>query len=255
MWKNQETPNSSVPNCIKNRVVPVDADIAPSLDEYRVRHGLVAMDPPISSWQQHFRRPRRLLLVIITLSSRGGLSSAYRVGDAVDTGVRYGSVDVLGVLRRQRPLFGKDSTAVFDLHPDLEEYFTMTFEDGLWGLPTVPLSAKSASSGSSSTTLLSSWTVYFVYSKSTGNGEIHKVTHSTPEYKPMSDKVKESTFSVHYKWIEEPEVDVEAGRTMLMAIVLIASVIIIVSTLFDEEPPNGFNDAANGSLRSIPKLE
>jgi hypothetical protein len=212
------------------------------------------MDPfATGTWHKHFRRPRRLLLALIILSSRGGLATAYRVGDAVDTGVKYGSVDGLGVLRRQTPLFGKDSTAVFDLHPDIDESFTMIFEDGLWGLPTIPLSPNSASSRSSSS--LSSWTVYFVFSKSTGNGEIHKVTHGTPEYKPMNDEDEESNFSVHYKWIEEPEVNVEAGRTVLMAIVLVASVFIIVSTLFEDDLPNGLNEAPNGSLRSIPKLE
>lgn len=194
------------------------------------------------------------MLVLIAIASRAGLGTAYRVGDAVDTGVKYGPVDGQGVLRRQRPLFGKESIAVFELHPDLEESFTMTFEDGLWGLPTIPLTINAASSGSSSS-LLSSWTVYFVFSKSTGNGEIHKVTHSAPEYKPKNDNDNESSFTVHYKWIEEPEVNVDAGRTMLMAIVLIASVFIIASTLFDDEPPNGFNGAANGSMRSIPKLE
>jgi hypothetical protein len=212
---------------------------------------VTTMVPFTRSWHKHLRRPRCLLLALISFSSRAGLATAYRIGDAVDTNVKYGSIDGLGVLRRQRPLFGKDSIAVFDLHPDLEESFTMTFEDGLWGLPSIPLSTNTASSRSSSL-LLSSWTVYFVFSKSTGNGEIHKVTHSTPEYKPMNDRDEESSFSVHYKWIEEPEVNVDAGRTMLMAIVLIASVFIIASTLFDDDPPN---DSANGSVRSIPKIE
>jgi hypothetical protein len=184
------------------------------------------------------------------------VASAYHVGEAVDTDAQIGS-ERLGVLRRQTPLFGKDSTAEFELHE--QDTFTMTFDDGLWGLPSIPMTSKNpnaaSSSDSNSPMLLSSWTLFFVFSKS--GGEIHKVSYDPPVYAPRDTNSDPPTnFAVNYKWIEEAEPNVAAGQTMMMMIVIVASVIIIASSLSDEGPLDGPASPPNGSSRSsLPKLE
>jgi hypothetical protein len=197
-----------------------------------------------------------LLLSVIIAHSFFPVASAYRVGEAVDTDVQIGS-ERLGVLRRQTPLFGKDSTAEFELH-ELDT-FTMTFDDELWGLPSIPMITKNTKAASSSDgnspMMLSSWTLFFVFSKSNGVGDIRKVLNDPPVYAARNVINDPTKFAVHYRWIEEPEPNVAAGQTMMMLIVIVASIAIIASSLSDEEPLDGPAAPPNGNSRSLPKLE
>jgi hypothetical protein len=176
------------------------------------------------------------------------VASAYHVGETVDTDAKVGT-ERLGVLRRQAPLFGKDSTAEFELQE--QDTFTMTFEDGLWGLPSIPVTTRNPNAASAShINSLSSWTLFFVFSK----GEIHKVSYDPPVYTSDENLGVTTNFVVHYKWIEEPQLNFRLGQTMMIAIVLVASVVIILAEDGSSEGSPS-SAAPNGASRSLPKFE
>jgi len=178
---------------------------------------------------------------------------AYRLGDSVDTDIRFytkiafatgpaadddeGAVGTQShhshmndVLRSQTPLFGIDSEVQFALSTGS---FSLLFEEGLWGLPSIPMEGKGEGSQ-----YLQSWQINFVYTKPTGSsatsavgvggddGAIHAVTYGEPVY----GEYQGDSFTVRYKWIREESVDVESERLVMFLSVVIASVLIIISS-------------------------
>lgn len=170
-----------------------------------------------------------------------GVARAYRVGDAIDVDVLVGS-EKHDVLRSQTPLFAMDSSCEFLVQSGS---FSMTFEDGLWGLPSIPMLARQG--------VITSWVITFVYSKS-GDGEIHTVTYDAPVYATrIQNDGERQTFTVSYRWIKEPELNTNAGQTAMVLIVVLASVYMISSRIDDD----GFEGTtrSSGNLGTVPKHE
>jgi hypothetical protein len=134
------------------------------------------------------------LFLVLAASCLLGSTTAYRVGDAIDTDIRLAS-GTSDALRVQMPQFGVSSKANFRF-PDLQDSFSLQFEDGLRGLPWVSLVKGYKGQA------LEKLVVTFVYSKS-GGGAIHTVL-SEPVYREAAARPQQGgSFQVEYNWVEE----------------------------------------------------
>ena len=163
-------------------------------------------------------------------------TTAYRIGDPVDTQVAWDTTQPIPVT--QMPRFAIDSQTQVPLPGNddatASSYATFSFEDGLWGLPAVTM-----------TPTLERLVVQFVYSA----GAIHSI-HSEPVY---NDELKHQqlkpAFLVHYVWTEEPHVTPEAGQAVMFLVGFGVSVWIVWTVLNTSEA------TSSSSSSAIPKYE
>ena len=178
---------------------------------------------------------------LVVLSCLLSTIVSYRIGDAIDTIIRT-ETSAEDALRHQMPIFGVSSTASFDV----TEKFALAFEEGLRPLPFI-----SADS-------LDKLEVIFVYSKS---GTIHSISSTSHLGVNKSKFVR-----VHYKWVEEENVDiVGAGAVMFLATFLATITMLIqacAGTSFDDEADHHHVSAAHshvisnqGAAFGIPKWD
>jgi hypothetical protein len=133
------------------------------------------------------------LFLVLVASCLLGSTTAYRVGDAIDTDIRLAS-GTSDALRVQMPQFGVSSKANFRFED--QDSFSLQFEDGLRGLPWVSLVKGYKGQA------LEKLVVTFVYSKS-GGGAIHTVL-SEPVYRETAARPQQAgSFQVEYNWVEE----------------------------------------------------
>jgi hypothetical protein len=158
----------------------------------------------------------RIQAILECLAIILSVTAAYRVGEAVDTDIRMGSI-LTDALRSQMPMFGIPSTARFQFEETIPS-FSLQFEDGLRGIPTVPLV-------NSKQQALGRLQVTFVYSKS-GAGAIHTVI-SQAEYGSNLDSSE--SFLVDYQWIEEEQVQLTAGKGVMFLAVFVVSIVFLIS--------------------------
>ena len=158
--------------------------------------------------------PKTLLLLQVLLFFLSTLN-AYRLGDAVDTILRTES-SAEDVLRSQMPLFGQTSTALFTMSSLTSPYFSLSFEEGLRPLPWFKLE-------NSKGEMLERLEVTFVHSRS-GDGAIFSVSGNA-YYGEISDALL-----VQYNWIEEGDVDVKSASAVMLLLVLLASVLMLLSS-------------------------
>jgi hypothetical protein len=163
-----------------------------------------------------WRRIRRAMLSFsIFLVCSTGLTSAYRVGEAVDTDILIGSVST-DALRSQMPSFGVGSSFYFPVTDEIK-YFSLRFQDGLLGIPTLYTQNMRGQS-------LARVVVTFVYSKS-GVGDVHAV-NAQPEY--MSIEGPHEDIQIEYQWIQEEAGQLRAG----IGIMFFASLFVSILFLF-----------------------
>lgn len=174
--------------------------------ESRIRTTTTAQTFSATSWWSIF------VLFLLSFPVR---CSSYRVGDIVDTILRTaeGSTDVLN---SQMPMFGVQSTAVFSETPDR---FSLAFHEGLRPLPWIETVDNTERA-------LKEITVTFVYSES-GDGAIHAVSSEATYSK---EKSSDEGFRVRYQWVEEEEVDLQAGSAVMFLAVCIVSIIVLLQS-------------------------
>lgn len=178
-----------------------------------------------------------IVFVVVTIFQG---SHSYRIGDAVDTNVRYGGSET-DALRRQQLLFGIDSLAEFEVKDDV---FSLTFEDGLWGLPGIKIV-------NGKDQVLQGWEIDIVYSKA-GDGDIHAVSYKDPVY---ADDRRE-VFQVLYHWVPEPDVLVAEGQTTMFLCVIAASFLIMYTMMLEAEQHKAAgSNGTHGSSHAVPKYE
>jgi hypothetical protein len=157
------------------------------------------------------------LIVAASLFLGSTVTTAYRMGDAVDTDIRLVS-GTSDALRSQMPQFGISSKANFRFE-DHQDSFSLQFEDGLRGLPWVSLVKFKGQA-------LQKLIVTFVYSKS-GGGTIHTVL-SEPVYHETAARPQQAgSFQVQYVWVEEANVHLHAGQAVMFLAVFLASLYFI----------------------------
>jgi hypothetical protein len=163
-------------------------------------------------------------------------ADAYRVGDVVDADISTRSALTIDLLMANQPLFGLSKTVHL---PRLPERFSLSFEEGLHSIPYVDGQ------------FLQHLIVTFVYSKS-GGGRIHSVTskavQSTGSSRRFDPKRK---IEVVFDWIEEENVDIEAGATVMFLAAFIVSILFLLQLCMttdgydDEDNNNNDNDNNN----------
>jgi hypothetical protein len=172
---------------------------------------------------------RRSLVVVFLLLACLTKGNAYRVGDAVDTLVwmKAGTADAM---RAQMPQFGMTSTVTF---PQLNDRFSLGFEEGLW---TLPWTETKTTRGE----ILDKLLVKFVYS----GGVIHSVS-SEGEYirKAKGDTAKGKggggPLQVQYLWLEEEPVDIITGASVMFLAALVTSFIFLLQGCGIADPTIG----------------
>jgi hypothetical protein len=200
----------------------------------------------------------RFVLVIFLVGS----CCAYRVGDVVETELSIDSWPSSNVLRSQMPVFGVSTRAQFQIKKPtttsdessdrrLARKAALSFQDGLWGLPTIFLT-NSRGSG------LQKLMVVFLYSKS-GNGVIHSVS-CVPKYPDGDSDVatQDGVFRVEYKWVEEEEVDLNAGQAIMLLVSFLAGVFILVASCgLLHSPDHQWTGAGGNGIgqTSVPKWD
>jgi hypothetical protein len=158
------------------------------------------------------------LMLAASLFLGSTVTTAYRMGDAVDTDIRLTS-GTSDALRSQMPQFGVNSKANFRFEDQQADSFSLQFEDGLRGLPWVSLVKFKGQA-------LEKLIVTFVYSKS-GGGTIHTVL-SEPVYQEMAARPQQAgSFQVQYVWVEEANVHLHAGQAVMFLAVFLASLYFI----------------------------
>jgi len=149
-------------------------------------------------------------------------TDAYRVGDVVDAAVSIRSALTVDLLMANQPQFGMKKT----IHlPRLPERFSLSFEEGLHSLPYVD--------GQSLEQLI----VTFVYTKS-GGGRIHSVTSKAVRSQRKFDPKRQ--IEVLFDWVEEEDVDIEAGATVMFACAFVVSLLFMLQLCMIEG--DGEND-------------
>lgn len=164
---------------------------------------------------------------------------AYRVGDTVDAVVTTRSALTIDLLMANQPLFGVTKTVHL---PRLPERFSMSFDEGLHTLPYIDAA------------ITERLVVTFVYSKS-GNGRIHSVTS-----KAIVMSMKSATqrkfdpkreVEVLFDWVEEADVDFEAGMIVAFLVVFVVSILFLMQLLSidhpDDDGDEGFDRGGSGS--------
>ena len=162
-------------------------------------------------------------------------ADAYRVGDVVDADISTRSSLTIDLLMADQPLFGLSKTVHL---PRLPERFSLSFEEGLHSIPYVDGQ------------FLQQLLVTFVYSKS-GGGRIHSVTskaiQSTGSNRRFDPKKK---IEVVFDWIEEENVDIEAGATVMFLAAFVVSILFLLQlcvTEDDDDAGNNNNDNGNNN--------
>jgi hypothetical protein len=179
------------------------------------------------------------LVMAVSFLLGSTVTTAYRMGDAVDTDIRLAS-GTSDALRSQMPQFGVNSKANFRFE-DQQDSFSLQFEDGLRGLPWVSLVKFKGQA-------LEKLIVTFVYSKS-GGGTIHTVL-SEPVYQETSARPQQAgSFQVQYVWVEEANVHLHAGQAVMFLAVLLASLYFICYScgLVEGDGPSRNSDRNGGA--------
>lgn len=182
-----------------------------------------------------------LLRSLLLLASLLVSIKAYRLGESIDTDIRLdGSAQLSDAMRAQTPTFGIPTDASFDIPPK-HRMFSLTFEDGLWHVPSVPLENDAKA--------LSEWTIEFVYSRSSGT--INAVSYADAKYDKDLDA--DSRIVVHYRWIVEADMRITAGHVVMFAIALVAGVVVLLASCSEEGGESIMAAAGNGV--SVPKFD
>ena len=152
-------------------------------------------------------------------------AEAYRVGEVVDSSISTRSTLVIDMLIANQPLFGVPKTVHL---PRLPERFSLSFDEGFHRLPYFD--------AESTEKLI----VTFVYSKS-GAGRIHSVTSqairsSTKKF----DHTKE--IEVFYDWIEEADVDIEAGSIVMFLVAFVVSILFLLQLCSIEDHDDNYDN-------------
>jgi len=174
--------------------------------------------PHVPRWR---RTVAPLLLLVLLIACSIQPCTAYRMGDAVDTDIRYDS-EQKNALRSQMPTFGVSSTADMVLPVDASQ-FSLQFEDGLRGLPWTFMSHKYNNN------ILKQLVVTFVYSKS-GGGSIHSCQISNVVYETPTVNaavVQTGTFRIQYVWVPEAVVHWQAGQAVMFLAVFCMSLFFV----------------------------
>ncbi len=160
-------------------------------------------------------------------------ADAYRVGDTIDAAFTTRSSLAIDMLIANQPLFGVTKTIRMARLP---ERFSISFEDGLYTIPYVD---------ASSTEKL---VVTFVYSKS-GTGRIHSVTSMAIQSSKRRKIDRSKEMEIVFDWVEEAEVDLEAGSIVMFLAVFIVSIMFLLQLCTIEQPDDvdGHNDGRNDS--------
>lgn len=168
-------------------------------------------------------RSRAIIIAMLLLVFGNEIAWAYRLGDPIDTELSIDGAPPKDVYRSHMPHFGIRSRPEFALKSGSS--FTLSFEDGLWILPMIYIETPRGDK-------LSSLEVTFVYSKS-GHGMIHSVS-CTPSYGEKKNKssareettsTEDGTFRLKYVWIEEEDVNLAAGQSIMYLIVFVSTMI------------------------------
>lgn len=175
--------------------------------------------------------PRCPSLFLLLLSCLPFTCVSYRIGDVIDTVIRT-ETSAEDALRHQMPIFGISSTAGFDV----SEKFALAFEEGLRPLPFI------------SADTLDKLEVIFLYSKS---GTIHSIS-STPHL--IVGDSKSNHVRVHYKWIEEEDVDIVGAGAVMFIATFLATILMLIQacagTSFDDEDGGSSHGAHGSSVQS-----
>ncbi|GAX14623.1 hypothetical protein FisN_6Lh407 [Fistulifera solaris] len=182
-------------------------------------------------------RTVRLLCLFLVFAIFSAPTSAYRMGEPVDTTLAW---DSQPAFLAQMPRFAIHSQTQIQV-PSSAHFVTLSLEDGLWGLPAIKL-----------TSSLERLVVELVYSA----GAIQAI-HSEPVYRnEQEDDSKPAFFTVEYRWIEEPHVTPEAGQTIMFLIVVTVSVWIAWAVLMSTEGSTlSAEQIHHSSFSAIPKYE
>lgn len=174
-------------------------------------------------------------LLFILLLSLPFYSTSYRIGEAVDTILRTPE-ESTDALTSQMPLFGVPSTAIFTEDVDR---FSLAFQEGLKSLAWIPVYNHKKRP-------LQELIVTFVYSRS-GDGTIYSVS-SEAVY--SNDKSDNEGFRVKYKWVQEEEVDLQAGALVMFVGVCIVSVIVLIQACIGSGYDHSSHRDGNGATAS-----
>ena len=193
-------------------------------------------------FRSHIRLPQRLVLVVLCLLFSAPYSEAYRLGQVVDTFLRTDE-RTHDVMRNQMPTFGASSSAYFAERP---QQFSMSFEEGMR-----PLNWVNTKTGDGR--MLESLDITFVFSRS-GDGVIHAIS-----CKPMYTRTEQPEgFTVRYLWVEEEEVDPQAGMAMMFLVSFLAVITMLISTCGTAgaeaggEAPRAGRTGVDGDIGGIP---
>ena len=157
-----------------------------------------------------------LLLLLLGLFAASAAVDAYRIGDTVDAAVSTRSARPVDLLMADHPRFGITRAVRLPGLPDSR--FSLSFEEGLFTLPYVDASS------------VGRLIVTFVYSPS-GPGRIHSVTsRAVPIVPGKSPRFPSSRREVEvlFEWVEEAEVDPEAGTIAVLAVVFVVSILFLI---------------------------
>ena len=199
-----------------------------------------------TTYSSTFEHTRRLFLTVtvslLLLLQCLPTVSAYRKGDAVETGILlhpesvlsslgFSDAEMTPTLRSQMPKFGINSRIVLYKEKDKDKTqhggFTLLFEEGLRSMEQVPYTNSKGEH-------LEKIQVQFVYSKS-GAGVIHSVWLKAKEYSRQGSSL--DPVQVEYLWTEEKPIHLTAGYGICFLLCFIASIIALVYScvLEDEE--------------------
>lgn len=173
---------------------------------------------------------------VFSLSSFISSITAYRIGDPVDTELAWDAQPPVDVLRVQMPRFAVDSQAQLTVNSDTANTVTLSFEDGLWGMPAVSFQS------------LERLVVQFVYSA----GAIHAI-HSEPHY--YSNSQEQSAFTVQYIWMEEPHVNPETGQIVLFLVLFVVTARMVWSVLLKDASRPEHRTSDHYHVSAVPKYE
>jgi hypothetical protein len=164
---------------------------------------------------RHRRSLVKCLFLLLTCASLQDFAKAYRLGEAINTDYRLDQ-EISDVLQSQMPLFGMDSSAQFPFGSmqKKSQTFAMTFEDGLWTIPSVPLQNRDRE-------YLQSLQVDLLYSKA---GWLQSVSNQVPVYSKEQPKY----FRVDYKWTAEDAPHLTASINFLVLVVFAACIFFLM---------------------------
>jgi len=153
-------------------------------------------------------------------------ASAYRIGDTIETTVSTRSALTIDLLIANQPLFGVTKTVHL---PRLPERFSLSFEEGLYTTPYVDAATTER------------LVVTFVHSKS-GAGRIHSVTSKAVASPTKKRFDRSQEVEVLFDWVEEENVDLEAGAIVMFLVVFVVSILFVFQLCAIEQPDDPRDD-------------